>query len=203
MNPFSGAFFDLLAAQGYAVHDNFLSEQDCRAWSQWLEDQNHNLQPAQTGFGPQKQLTPNIRGDSILWLSTGESNTAIPQQAKEKLEGLRRQLNLEMRMGLKWVEAHFAQYPVGASYHRHLDQAPGRGHRQLTFVLYLNPDWLESDGGELEIYEGSKSLCRILPLGGRLVLFQSARFPHEVRPGKNPRKSLTGWFRDDDPVVGR
>jgi len=35
----------------------------------------------------------------------------------------------------------------------------------------------------------------ILPLGGTLVTFLSARFLHEVLPARRSRMSITGWFR--------
>ena len=35
----------------------------------------------------------------------------------------------------------------------------------------------------------------ILPQSGRLVLFLSARFLHEVMPARRERLSITGWFK--------
>ncbi|MCB0627245.1 MAG: 2OG-Fe(II) oxygenase, partial [Saprospiraceae bacterium] len=41
----------------------------------------------------------------------------------------------------------------------------------------------------------------ILPVGGRLVLFRSELLEHEVLPARRERYSLTGWLRNDDPVL--
>jgi SM-20-related protein len=68
----------------------------------------------------------------------------------------------------------------------------------VTCVLYLNRDWTREEGGQLLIYTDPNEPSHheeILPLGGQLVTFLSARFLHEVLPSRRDRVSLTGWFR--------
>ena len=63
-------------------------------------------------------------------------------------------------------------------------------------VFYLNEDgWLPEFGGELTLYldEGDKT---ILPLPGRVVIFESQVIEHEVkRVMANERLSITGWLK--------
>jgi hypothetical protein len=79
-----------------------------------------------------------------------------------------------------------ARYADGARYVRHSDVGPQTPDRRLTFILYLNPDWKEEDGGELRLYlpigkthasaQGSQSYtnaCDVAPLMNRLVMFRS------------------------------
>ncbi len=67
--------------------------------------------------------------------------------------------------------------------------------RKLSSILYLNQNWQASDGGELRLYVNDDEWLNISPIGGRLVLFLSDQFWHEVLPAKRERLSLTGWFR--------
>ena len=57
-------------------------------------------------------------------------------------------------------KAMIACYPGGgARYIRHCDNSCHRGRgsrcngRRLTAIMYLNPDWRHTDGGELRVYE--------------------------------------------------
>jgi SM-20-related protein len=62
-------------------------------------------------------------------------------------------------------------------------------------VCYLNSVPL---GGELVIYdEQDQFLLQVQPSQGSLVMFESERFPHEVKPAQDVRYSIAGWFRKD------
>jgi SM-20-related protein len=114
------------------------------------------------------------------------------------MECLRRAVNGALTLGLFDFEGHLAVYPPGSYYRKHLDQFQGVGLRTLTCVCYLNPGWDSADGGQLRLYTDPAHPERyqeILPESGRLVLFLSADFLHEVLPARQPRLSLTGWFR--------
>ena len=116
----------------------------------------------------------------------------------EKMHELKKAFNEYLFLNVHEIEAHFACYPVGSFYQKHLDhfsQVSGNQTRQLSSVLYLNKDWQASNGGELRLYLKDNEFIDILPNAGRLVLFLSAQFWHEVLPAKVERLSLTGWFR--------
>ena len=106
-----------------------------------------------------------------------------------------------------------AHYPgdvdAGARYVPHLDNdpedpgsadgAPGSRARDraVTAILYLNPDWEEAHGGCLRVHlEDEKGEVDVAPAWGRVVLFDSRRITHEVRPASFGRWALTAWIND-------
>ena len=111
------------------------------------------------------------------------------------MDGLRQALNRGLYLGLEDFECHFALYPPGAFYQKHLDRFRDDDRRTVSAVLYLNDDWQPQDGGELRLYLPDGAEREVPPLGGSLVLFLSSDFPHEVLPANRERLSLTGWFR--------
>ena len=79
------------------------------------------------------------------------------------------------------------------------DGAPGlrARDRAVTAILYLNPDWEEAHGGCLRVrLEDEKGEVDIAPAWGRVVLFDSRRITHEVRPARHGRWALTAWIND-------
>jgi len=153
------------------------------------------------GIGPQGQqsLQPQIRNDFIHWLLPSPARPVQIDFVKF-LEELRQSLNQALFLNLKRVEAHFAQYPPGGAYAKHIDNPRRQGHRLITFILYLNPQWETSHGGELALYnpeDESTVIAKIAPRHGDFVLFCSDVFPHEVEKSSVLRRSLTGWFRND------
>jgi SM-20-related protein len=152
------------------------------------------LSAAAIGRRDRRHLDASIRGDRIRWLGAAQP---VERALLDELERLRADLNRRAYFGLERVEAHFASYPVGAFYRRHIDTFRDSDARVLSFVLYLNDGWQPSDGGELVLYsrEGDAELARIMPSGGTLVVFDSAHVPHEVLPTLRTRRSIAGWFR--------
>jgi SM-20-related protein len=110
------------------------------------------------------------------------------------LEQLRLDLNREGFLGLFDLELHYAWYPPGAGYARHIDQLQGRDQRKVSVILYLNEAWTPDAGGELRIFDGDEARD-IEPIAGRLVYFLTAGREHAVLPTRQDRLSITGWFR--------
>jgi SM-20-related protein len=151
------------------------------------------LKHARIGRGDHLQLAPEVRGDLIAWLSQPERDAE--QQLLGKLDELRAALNRSLMTGLEDFQGHFALYPSGTGYARHFDRLVGTDVRAISAALYLNDAWKPEDGGNLRIYTGGGASVDVLPIGGRLVAFQSDRFEHEVLPATRARMSFTGWFR--------
>lgn len=153
-----------------------------------------HFQPAGVGRDRHHQHNPGVRSDLIHWM---DSNAAAVVRYLGWIELLRTGLNQRLWLGLFDYEAHYACYPMGAFYTKHLDAFTGKSCRVVTTVLYLNPGWHPDDGGELVIYteDGAIELKRITPDYGKLVLFLSDRFPHAVLPATQPRWSIAGWYR--------
>ncbi|MEH6367338.1 MAG: 2OG-Fe(II) oxygenase, partial [Pseudomonas marincola] len=92
-------------------------------------------------------------------------------------------------------ESHFAFYPAGAFYKKHLDRFRDDDRRTVSVVLYLNEQWQDDFGGELRLYLPDGETRDVRPEAGSLVVFMSADMPHEVLPATRERLSLAGWFR--------
>jgi SM-20-related protein len=99
-------------------------------------------------------------------------------------------------LGITDKEFHYAVYPPGTFYKRHLDTFQNDSRRKLSIVCYLNSeDWKPEYGGELCIYFDDKPPLDIYPLAGRLVIFESQVLEHEVKPVNKERLSITGWLK--------
>jgi SM-20-related protein len=96
------------------------------------------------------------------------------------------------------LELHYAWYPPGAEYLRHVDQPLGTTRRLVSLVLYLNVDWDPLTGGALRLYDAAEQCMDVEPLAGRLVCFLTAGRAHAVLPTRRDRFSLSGWFRGRD-----
>ncbi|MEL6117328.1 2OG-Fe(II) oxygenase [Photobacterium sp. SP02] len=183
---------DSLHTQGWCVWDDFLSANEISALLQCLPSEW-----SQAGIGRQDAHThvASIRSDKIHWLK--EEMGQPVHRYLDKMEEIRQAANRYLYLGLFEYEAHFAKYEQGDFYKKHRDSFRGKANRILTTVLYLNDqDWQETDGGELVIYHDDESfLTKLVPKGGRLVMFLSEDFPHEVLPAHRPRFSIAGWFR--------
>ncbi|PVZ15445.1 MULTISPECIES: 2OG-Fe(II) oxygenase [unclassified Pseudomonas] len=151
------------------------------------------LAPAAVGRGDAQEVRESIRGDLTQWIDPGEAPCTDRYLAL--MDTLREALNRGLFLGLEDFECHFALYPAGAFYKRHLDRFRDDDRRMVSAVLYLNPNWDEGDGGELRLYFKDGSTLDVPPRGGCLVVFLSGELPHEVLPTGCERLSLTGWFR--------
>jgi SM-20-related protein len=189
-----------LEKQGYVILQDILPENllnDLLQHLQSLDDEKFN----RAGVGREKDYHLNrfIRRDEIHWL---EGSHPVTRDYFRWIEKLRNALNRQLFLGLFEYECHYAFYPPGAFYKKHLDAFKGTNSRILSTVLYLNPGWLAGDGGELVIYHPVKDevLEVITPDFGKMVIFLSEEFPHEVLPAKTRRYSLTGWFRKNNSL---
>jgi SM-20-related protein len=164
--------------------------------------EDDRLQRAGIGRESDFPVRPDIRGDRIYWLSRTDAMQAI---FLDQMERLRLALNQRLFLGLFEFEAHFAHYPEGAGYARHLDSFRGASNRLVSTVAYLNIDWQAGDGGELVLYAetGDKVVQVIEPTAGRLALFLSEEVPHEVLPARHDRFSIAGWFRVNNSIQGQ
>jgi SM-20-related protein len=154
---------------------------------------------ARTGRGEGLERRPEIRSDEIRWL---DPSGASPAEAAwlEWMEAVRRPLREALRLPLDHYEGHLARYRAGGFYRPHLDQHAGTAVRQITVILYLNPDWHPGDGGQLRLYTDPAAATDgpfrdVEPRAGTVVVFRSADFWHEVLPAHRDRLSLTGWLR--------
>jgi SM-20-related protein len=191
---------DSLALNSFAIIDNFLSDEealDCL--DVLLENKEEgNFKKAGIGTLGMHQIDKTIRGDEIKWLDN--QNLSPPSQVyMDQVGAMMRYFNRTLFLSLKDFECHFAHYPSGTFYKRHLDLLKLSDHRKLSFVFYLNPNWKEGDGGELLFYlqeNGEEKTVTVNPILGRLVVFRSELLEHEVALVHKSRHSITGWMLD-------
>lgn len=184
-----------VAEQGYAVCEQFLPQQVTRAMLGQIESLDRSaFRPAGVGRGEQFQVNPRIRTDRVCWI---EEDGGALQPFFVEVARLQQHLNRQLYLGLVDFECHWAYYPAGGFYRRHLDAFVGQTNRRLSTVLYLNPHWQSGHGGELVLYgaDGGAEIVRVAPREGTFVVFLSEEFPHEVLPTQQQRYSVTGWFR--------
>lgn len=193
--PALDQLLDDLAEQGWAIVANALPvdltlelAQECRARAN-----QGALQPAGVGRGSAHGVQEGMRGDHIQWLEPGQC--AAGDRYLTMLDDLRGQLNQALYLGLEDYEGHFALYPPGTFYQKHLDRFRDDDRRAVSAVFYLNSDWLPEQGGALRLYLAAGRELDVLPEAGTLVLFLSADLAHAVLPATRERLSLTGWLR--------
>jgi SM-20-related protein len=188
-----------IASDGFAIIPDFLPPEKITALADEAGKLRKNGEMHRAVTGSDHAVAPDdsMRGDFIHWLEEASASTAQTEYL-QIMETLRESLNSNFYLGLFELESHFAIYPPGAIYCKHLDQFQEKQHRQVSCVLYLNQAWQAHDGGQLRFYlnELDEQVYRdIEPIGGTMVAFLSGRFWHEVLPAKRERMSLTGWFR--------
>lgn len=185
-----------LAEPGWCVVPDFLDAAETAALrSECLNMHSQGaFHRAGVGRGT-SEIRSEIRGDQVFWIDEVLAGPAL-QFVLTKLEALRQVVNQHLFLGLFDVELHYAVYPPGAGYRRHLDRFQDDDRRTLTVILYLNDNWSPADGGLLRFWPSQgEAALEIEPAGGTLVTFLSDRFWHEVLPAQRQRMSLTGWFR--------
>ncbi|MCO6147318.1 2OG-Fe(II) oxygenase [Flavobacterium sp. NRK1] len=200
LNPlYEKVIYDLMKQQ-YSIVDEFFTKEevlDLRA-SLLQKYEEDEFKKSAIGNQANEKIIGAIRGDFILWLD--EQNTDEAEaRFFSKLNNFKDYLNRTCFMGINEKEFHYAVYPEGTFYKRHLDTFQNDSRRKLSMVCYLNDeDWQPEYGGELAIYlneNGTEKTVNIYPLQGRMVVFESQILEHEVKPVKRERLSITGWLK--------
>ncbi|WP_457873861.1 2OG-Fe(II) oxygenase [Pseudomonas aeruginosa] len=193
-HPLLHRIVDELVDQGWSHQSIFMPErlttrlaEECRTRAV-----AGDLTPAGIGRGDGQVIREGIRGDLTQWLEPGESEAC--DEYLRVMDSLRQTLNASLFLGLEDFECHFALYPPGAYYQKHVDRFRDDDARTVSAVLYLNDAWLPEHGGALRLHLPQRQVD-IQPTGGSLVVFMSAGTEHEVLPASRDRLSLTGWFR--------
>ncbi len=203
-NPDSASIHSVvsdLIEQGYSISDDLIPYELCKSiYQHIIKLPNAEFKSAEVGQGISQQRHSTIRSDSIVWLEDDASSLG---DYYRYMDQLRTALSRQLLICLPELEAHVARYAAGAFYKKHLDNFKGNSLRTITTVLYLNPNWQEEFGGELLMYHPQQNapFLKVVPQFGRIALFMSERFPHEVLPASKDRYSIACWFRQR-PLVG-
>jgi SM-20-related protein len=189
-----------LMEQHYSVVPNLFSPAEVQDLRQELlsEYKQDAFQKAAIGNRFNEQIKSEIRGDFILWLNR-ESEKPASKAFLQRIDALTQYLNRTCFLGIVQSEFHYALYPSGSFYKRHLDAFQNDDRRKLSIILYLNEsDWQAANGGELVIYtnqNNTEAAVKVNPFPGVMVIFESKILEHEVFPANRNRLSITGWLK--------
>lgn len=196
-NPIFENIIENLIQQQYSIVDAFFSSEEVEIFRNSLiaKYEADKFKKSAIGNRVNEEIDKTIRGDFILWMDEKNANEAELLFFR-KINELVNYLNQTCFLGILHKEFHYAVYPKGTFYKRHLDTFQNDDRRKLSIVCYLNEaNWPRENGGELTIYKATEALD-ILPLPGRLVIFESQILEHEVKIVKeSERMSITGWLK--------
>jgi SM-20-related protein len=196
LNPKYEKIIDDLLNQQFSIVDDFFSEIETASLRDSLlsKYQEDEFKKAAIGNQFNEQIIKSIRGDFISWIDENNANEAESLFFR-KVDDFIQYMNRTCFLGIQDKEFHYALYPEGTFYKKHLDTFQNDSRRKLSIVCYLNEeDWKEEFGGELVIYKENEEIA-ILPMKGRVVVFESQVLEHEVKPVKKERLSITGWLK--------
>ncbi|HZW62337.1 MAG TPA: 2OG-Fe(II) oxygenase [Flavobacteriaceae bacterium] len=201
-NPQFERIISGLLKNSYAIEDAFFSEEEEAKLQHelWIKYHNNRFKKAAIGNKTNENIVKTIRGDFILWIDEAQANEN-ELLFFNKINSLISYLNKTCFLGILQKEFHYALYPEGTFYKRHLDTFQNDDRRKLSFVFYLNDKtWNPKNGGELVLYlkknNEEEMPLTVHPLPGRVVIFESQELEHEVKPVlKSQRLSVTGWLK--------
>ena len=91
--------------------------------------------------------------------------------------------------------------PAGGYLKMHVDfnwQPQLKKVRRINFLIYLNDDWTEEDGGKVELWEPSMDKCGVTasPVFNRTVIFNTTEHSYHGHPDpcKTGRKSVAIYY---------
>jgi len=185
-----------LLTQEYGLCPDFLDADLLAGLRQNLVNYHHTgqMHPAGVGRKFDYQRNAEIRGDVIRWI---EQTSADPyeQLLMDKVKAFVNYLNQSCFTGINDWEFHYAYYEPGSFYRRHLDQFKSDRGRKFSFVIYLNSDWSDTDGGHIVLYTATGAKA-VAPVGGQAVFFRSDELEHEVQVAPlRARMSIAGWLK--------
>ncbi len=170
-----------------------------KALSQGLQQNIHQLQKnnlmANASIGNEDVKDPNqkMRSDKIYWLDKKHDNI-FENEFLQRVEDFIAYLNQTCYAGINAYEFHYAVYEEGSYYKRHKDQFKNNSNRKYSLITYLNDNWEDADGGQLQVYENDV-MQQIQPHAQTAVLFKSDEIEHEVMKANQRRMSITGWLK--------
>jgi SM-20-related protein len=199
-NPLYEQIISDITKQQYSIIDYFFNaaEVEMLRTSLLQKHEEDRFKKSAIGNRVNENIVKSIRGDVILWIDELKINDA-EAIFFSKINDMIAYLNRTCFLGILQKEFHYALYPKGTFYKRHLDTFQNDDRRKLSFVCYLNDeDWKPENGGELVLYlnnNGKEQEKVIYPFLGRVVIFESQIIEHEVKPVNTERLSITGWLK--------
>ena len=195
------SWVDELSSRDYVIIDQFLNKDLYSGIRSFFLSTMPFFSKAGIGSLAMNTVNREIRGDQTYWLDRKRDAAIAPFWGL--VDETMQIFNRYCYLSLSGYEFHFANYPPGGHYDKHLDQFQNRNNRMISMILYLNEDWQKGDGGELEIFEKDGRSFLVEPVAGRCVMFKSAEVPHAVLESRKDRYSLTGWLLYQPSALGQ
>ena len=158
-----------------------------------LNFDNGEMHPAGIGNKFVHQKNADVRGDVIKWLDN-DSQLEAEKEFLKIVQSFVDYLNRTCYTGINDFEFHYALYDVGSFYKPHIDQFKSDSGRKYSFVLYLNDNWKEEEGGQF-VAHLENTRIQIFPEGGTVCFFASDQVEHEVQLAHRKRMSIAGWLK--------
>ena len=137
LNPIYEKIIDDLSNQKYSISDFFFSPEETKQLRESIIQQDKDFHQAAIGNSQNEQIVKSVRGDKIRWID--ESKKSKTEEIFfEKIYDFILYLNMTCYMGIEESEFHYAVYPEGTFYQRHVDAFKNDDRRTLSIVLYLN-----------------------------------------------------------------
>jgi SM-20-related protein len=188
---------DRIGSGGVVVRDGAVPNDVLERWLGALvaADLRGELSPA--GVGALGRMDPRVRTDRTLFVTAEDPRWT---ELVAWVGTLGRSLAEGLRTGLPTCSIQLAVYRPGGCYQRHRDAIQHDPGRKITVVLYLDRGWTAEHGGELIVYPPDGE-HRIVPLGGRVVLFRSDLVEHEIVSAKRTRYAMTAWLGSSGAIA--
>ena len=151
------------------------------------------MTPAGIGNEEVKDSNQKMRSDKIYWMDKSHNNL-FENEFLLHAENFINYLNETCYAGINAYEFHYAVYEEGSFYKRHKDQFKNNNDRKFSLITYLNPNWVNEDGGQLQVYQNN-IMQQVAPHSQTAVLFKSDEIEHEVTRANRSRMSVTGWLK--------
>ncbi|UAB82039.1 2OG-Fe(II) oxygenase [Marixanthomonas sp. SCSIO 43207] len=198
INPVFETIIEDIQKQKFSIVDGFFSAEEVVQLRDSLLEKYEadRFKKSAIGNRVNEEIHSEIRGDFILWIDQLKASPT-EQLFFNKINELVEYLNRTCFLGILHKEFHYAVYPKGTFYAKHLDTFQNDDRRKLSVVCYLNEaNWPKENGGELSLYLDTTEVLDVLPLPCRVVIFESQELEHEVKVVKAAeRYSITGWLK--------
>ena len=137
-NPLYEQIISDIANQQFSIIEDFFSVDEVSTLRDSLLEKYEQdaFKKAAIGNRVNESIIKSVRGDAIFWLD--ELKSGIPEKLFfEKINDLIRYLNRTCFMGILQKEFHYALYPKGTFYKRHIDTFQNDDRRKLSVVCYF------------------------------------------------------------------
>tara|TARA_R110002153_G_scaffold64821_3_gene173696 strand:+ start:59308 stop:60006 length:699 start_codon:yes stop_codon:yes gene_type:complete len=165
-------------------------------------------------YSDNNQLKVAVEGENLLQTEGNISKVLSALNSKEFVEFLNELTNINLTPDNTFRGAGIHHIPSGGKLGIHVDFSRPKWnpniYRRANVLLYLNEEWEDSWGGNLELWDnsiknGGKCIKSVPPLFNSLVIFGTKKeswhgHPHPLAcPQDRARQSFAAYYYSEDP----